>query len=222
MSNIATTNINFSKAVESSVTATNADMTASETVQGTATTEGASVLEDETADEGKIRIPGFQVLGLKKICGTSDYTVTLLFENPKIGLKETVSLSMPKVKSPAKFRKKISSVFSTPYKPSKMIEDLQYAIYQELNSPDFTVGYALPQGFSFVGDELFYVIGDRVLPIPSFAKEYSVSVEDFSAENPKRVLFCFTEITDSNFVGSHLKYFAVRQRFGALLVLQIF
>ena len=61
-------------------------MTASDTVQDAATTEGDSVSKEiadealvstdgaaeETADEGKIRIPGFQVLGLKKICGTSD------------------------------------------------------------------------------------------------------------------------------------------------------
>ena len=146
-------------------------------------------VEDGTDDEGKVRIPGFEVLGVKKICGTSDYMVTLLFENPNMGLKETVSLSMSEIKSPAKFRKKIPKGFTTPYKPSKMIEDLQYAIYQELHSPGFTVGYALSQGFSFVENELFYAIGDCVLPTAAYEKERSVPSSRFVAESPDGARF---------------------------------
>lgn len=142
-----------------------------------------AIVKNERDDAGVNAIPGFEVLGLKKICGTSDYMVTLLFENPKIGLKETVSLSMAEVKSAAKFRKKIPPGFTPPYKPSKIIEDLQYDIYQALNSPDFMIGYALPQGFSFIENELFYVIGDCVLPVAAYEKERSVSSNKFIAES---------------------------------------
>lgn len=55
---------------------------------------------------------------------------------------------------------------------------------------------------------------------PFFLKVFQLG-EAFP-KNPKFILFRFAEITDSDFVGSHLKYFAVRQYFGALLVLQIF
>ena len=159
-------------------------------------TEAATMIHTDTvadasatADEGKIRIPGFKVLGLKKICGTNDYQVKLLFENKKVGLKENVSLSMTEVKSPAKFRKKIPPAFTTPYKPSQIIEHLQYAIYQELNHPGFTVGYALPQGFSFVENELFYVMGDSIFPTVACEKDRSVSSNQFVAENPEDTKF---------------------------------
>ena len=161
--------------------------------------------EGEIADEGKSCIPGFEVLGLKKICGTSDYLVTVLFENSRIGLKEIVSLSMAEVKSPAKFRKKIPSAFTTPYKPSKMIENLQYAIYQELGNPNFTVGYALPQGFSFVENELFYVIGDCILPTANYAKERSVPSDKFIAESPDGAKF-FLPISEAGKIKRESAY----------------
>ena len=141
------------------------------------------IMSENTLDvEGQI--PGFRVLGLKKIGETNDYLVTLLFENQQIQLSETVTLSMSEVSSPAKFRKKIPPAFTTPFKPSKMIEDLQYAIHQELNSPDFTVGYALPQGFSFVGNELFYVMADTIFPAADYEKDRSVLSAEYIAENP--------------------------------------
>ena len=46
-------------------------------------TDNTPIIED--------KIPGFRVLGLKKIEGKKDYLVTLLFENLNIGLKETVT-----------------------------------------------------------------------------------------------------------------------------------
>ena len=154
------------------------------TALGASTTDGTALKKTEKKNKEDVGIPGFRVLGMKKIGATNDYIVTLLFENPQIGLKETVSLSMAEVKSPAKFRKKIPPAFMTPYNPSKMIEDLQYEISQALRHPDFQVGYALQQGFSFVEDDLFYVIGNSVLPHASFTEEYSVKSDRFSAENP--------------------------------------
>ena len=90
----------------------------------------------ENTQETEDKIPGFRVLGLKKIEGTKDYLVTLLFENSMIGLKETVTLPMSEVKSPAKFRRRIPPAFTTPFKPSKMIEDLQYEIALAFRNPD--------------------------------------------------------------------------------------
>ena len=149
----------------------------------------------------EVKIPGFEVLGLRKIYGTNDYQVTLLFENKKIGLKETVSLSMTEVKSPAKFRKKIPPAFTTPFKPSQMIENLQYEIGLAFRNPDFEIERALPQGFSFVNGDLFYVIGKDVLPLASHAKEYVVQPEKYSAENPNGIQL-YTRLPDrahSNF-----------------------
>lgn len=150
-------------------------------------TDNTPIIEDQ--------IPGFRVLGLKKIEGTKDYLVTLLFENPMIGLNETVSLSMTEVKSPAKFRKKIPSAFTTPFKPSKMIEDLQYEIGLAFRNPDFEIERALHQGFSFVNGDLFYVIGKDVLPLASHAKEYVVQPEKYSAENPNGIQL-YTRLPD--------------------------
>jgi hypothetical protein len=149
----------------------------------------------ENTQDTEDKIPGFRVLGLKKIEGTKDYLVTLLFENPMIGLNETVSLYMTEVKLPAKFRKKIPPAFTTPFKPSQMIENLQYEIGLAFRNPDFEIERALPQGFSFVNENLFYAIGKDVLPLASHAKEYVVQPEKFSAENPNRIQL-YTRLPD--------------------------
>ena len=150
-------------------------------------TDNTPIIED--------KIPGFRVLGLKKIEGKKDYLVTLLFENLNIGLKETVTLSMSEVKSPASFRKKIPAAFTTPFKPSQMIENLQYEIGLAFRNPDFEIECALPQGFSFVNENLFYVIGKDVLPLASHAKEYVVQPDKFSAENPNGIQL-YTRLPD--------------------------
>ena len=143
----------------------------------------ASIKADNIKEEYR-RVPGFYVLSVRKIWGSDDYLLTLLFENPQIGLKETITLPMSEVRSPAKFRKKIPPAFTTPYKPSKMVEDLQYEIGLAFNRPGLHVECALQQGFSCIEDDLFYVIGDCVLPDVSMAKGYSVQAKDFSAVNP--------------------------------------
>ena len=150
-------------------------------------TDNTPIIED--------KIPGFRVLGLKKIEGKKDYLVTLLFENLNIGLKETVTLSMSEVKLPAKFRKKIPPAFTTPFKPSQMIENLQYEIGLAFRNPDFEIERALPQGFSFVNGDLFYVIGKDILPLASHAKEYVVQPEKFSAENSNGIQL-YTRVPD--------------------------
>ena len=128
----------------------------------------------------EVEIPGFKVLGFTKVYGTDDILVKVRFENQHLRLKKTVTLSMREVQNAREFRKRIPPSFAIPdVKPSHQIEMLCYAINQALNRSGTTVGEALPQGFSFVGDELFYVIGDRVLPTASNIRERFIPSEQY-------------------------------------------
>jgi hypothetical protein len=136
----------------------------------------------------EVEIPGFQVLGFTKIYGSDDISVTVCFENPRLGLKKTVTLSMSEVQSARAFRKRIPPSFAIPdVKPSHQIETLCYAINQALNRPDMRVGEALPQGFSLVTDRLFYVIGDFVLPREKYSEK---QFEHLIADNPYQIKLC--------------------------------
>ena len=156
----------------------------------TAMTVTETAHEAATIEEGKIRIPGFKVLGFTKVYGTDDILVKVRFENQHLRLKKTVTLSMREVQNAREFRKRIPLSFAIPdVKPSHQIEMLCYAINQALNRSGTTVGEALPQGFSFVGDELFYVMGDCIFPAAAYEKESSVSSDQFIAENPSGAKF---------------------------------
>lgn len=156
----------------------------------TAMTVTETAHEAATIEEGKIRIPGFKVLGFTKVYGTDDILVKVRFENQHLRLKKTVTLSMREVQNAREFRKRIPLSFAIPdVKPSHQIEMLCYAINQALNRSGTTVGEALPQGFSFVGDELFYVMGDCIFPASAYEKESSVSSDQFIAENPSGAKF---------------------------------
>ena len=137
-----------------------------------------------------IEIPGFQVLCFRRIYGSEDISVKVRFKNPYIGLNKVVILSMNEVKSSSAFRKKIPQSFSIPdVKPSNQIETLCYAINQALNRPDTMIEEALPQGFSFVENELFYVIGDCIFPTAAYEKGRSVLSNQFVTENPDDMKF---------------------------------
>lgn len=135
-----------------------------------------------------IEVPGFYIHGFTKIYGSDDISVTVRFENPCVGLKKTVTLSMREVQNARAFRQKIPSSFAIPdVKPANQIETLRYAINQALNHPDTIVGEALPQGFSLVSDKLFYVIGDTVLPRNKYAEK---QFEHLIADNPYQIRLC--------------------------------
>ena len=136
----------------------------------------------------KNNIPGFEVLFLSEIYGSEETSVTVKFENPNCDLHRTMTIPMRDIRSASKLRKIIPYDFSIEGIPvSRQTEKIQDEINRVLSSGAIEKQVTLPQGFSHIGSQWRYVLGDMVLPSADMLKPNRKGQYHFTAHNPENL-----------------------------------